>query len=222
MTRTGVLGSLYATKAEGYFTNARWDLLQLVEGKRLSVLEVGAGSGATLRAAKESGLAARAVAIDIVEPVRRESHIDEFHVGSVEDMAFSFAAHSFDVILLGDVLEHLIDPWKAVLRLRELLSEDGVMLSSLPNARNFRLLRDIVLRGDFRYGEAGLNDIGHLRFFCRRNAIELFERAGLDVTRVAENMGAYGWAHRLMDRLTLKLFHEFFVFQYLLVARRRE
>ena len=124
------------------------------------------------------------------------------------------------MVLIGDVLEHLVDPWATVERLRELLKADGQIICSLPNVRNFRLLRKLVLRGDFTYESAGLMDVGHLRFFCRRNALELFERAGLRVERVAENMGGYGWAHRLLDGLTFRLFHEFFVFQYRIVARK--
>jgi SAM-dependent methyltransferase len=220
LTISAGVEAIHKAKEGGYFSAVREDLLELVAGRDLSILEIGAGTGATLSAAKSRGIAARAIAVELIEPRLRAERIDEFVIGSIEDLDLSSWRGSIDVVLIGDVLEHLVDPWATVDRLRELLKPDGQIVCSLPNMRNFRLLRKLVLRGDFTYEPAGLMDVGHLRFFCRRNAIELFERAGLRVVRVAENMGGYGWAHRLLDLVTFRLFHEFFVFQYRIVARK--
>jgi SAM-dependent methyltransferase len=127
---------------------------------------------------------------------------------------------SFDAVICADVLEHLRDPWASVRRLARLLKPNGLLLSSIPNFRNHRALRSIVLQGDFQYADAGLLDRTHLRFFCRANARDLFEQAGLVVETVEENMGAYGLRHRLLDSLTFGLLHDFFVFQFRISARK--
>jgi SAM-dependent methyltransferase len=223
MTRDAA-AALYADKHRGYFTAARLDLLEMLPpGGGLRLLELGAGDGATLRAAKALGLAGFTVGIDIVEPAAPpagEPAVDRFLCGNVEIMELDLELETFDAVLCADVLEHLVDPWRVVVRLAGLLRPGGVFLSSIPNLRNHRALRPIVLGGDFRYAEAGLLDRSHLRFFCRGNIRELFEGAGLVVEAMEENMGGYGLRHRLLDRLTLGRLHEFFVFQYRTRARK--
>jgi SAM-dependent methyltransferase len=215
---------LYDDKEQGYFAAARLDLLALLpQGGGLRLLELGAGNGATLRAAKALGLASYTAGIDLVEaspPGPGEPEIDLFLSGNVEGGGIDLPTGPFDAVLCADVLEHLVDPWRVVARLAATLRPGGIFLSSIPNVRNHRALRAFVLGGDFRYADAGLLDRSHLRFFCRRNVRELFEGAGLEVETMAETMGGYGLRHKALDRLSFGLLHDFFVFQFLTRARK--
>jgi SAM-dependent methyltransferase len=212
---------LYEEKERGYYAAARMDLLRLLPpGGGLRVLELGAGDGATLRAARETGLASYTVGIDLAEPEGGAPGVDRFIHGNFEALDPDLPAGGFDAVLCADVLEHLVDPWRTVARLAGWLRPGGVFLSSIPNIRNHRALRAIVLQGDFRYAPAGLLDRSHLRFFCRRNIRELFEGAGLVVEAMEENMGGYGLRHRALDALTFGRLHDFFVFQYRTRARK--
>ena len=215
---------LYDDKESGYFSTARPDLLRMLpQGGGLRLLELGAGDGATLRAAKALGLASWVAGIDIVAPTAAaegQPEIDLFLRGDIEALDPALLPHGLDAILCADVLEHLVEPWRVVSLLAGLLRPGGALLSSIPNVRNHRALRAIVLQGDFRYQPAGLLDRSHLRFFCRRNVRELFEQAGLVVEAMEENMGGYGLRHRLLDRLTLGRCHDFFVFQFRTLARK--
>jgi SAM-dependent methyltransferase len=51
--------------------------------------------------------------------------------------ALPFDDHSFDVVIAGEVLEHLQFPSAVVTELRRVLRPDGILLGSVPNA--FRL-----------------------------------------------------------------------------------
>jgi 2-polyprenyl-3-methyl-5-hydroxy-6-metoxy-1,4-benzoquinol methylase len=216
--------SLYVLKEKGYFQAARLDLLEMLPSRQgLRILEIGAGEGATLQAAKERGLAAYTAGIDLVGPeVGSENPVgvDVFLAGDFEAMDLQVFEDSFDVVICADVLEHLRDPWTSVRRLAKLMKPNGLLLSSIPNFRNHRVLRSILFQGDFRYADAGLLDRTHLRFFCRANARDLFEQAGLVVETIETNMGAYGLRHRLVDFLTLGFLHDFFVFQFRICARK--
>jgi 2-polyprenyl-3-methyl-5-hydroxy-6-metoxy-1,4-benzoquinol methylase len=224
MTADGTTAALYTGKEKGYFHAARLDLLaMLAPAKGLRLLELGAGGGATLRAAKALGLASYTVGIDLVAPEyggSGEPEIDRFVRGNIETLEAEFPAEEFDAILCADVLEHLIDPWHVVARLASYLKPGGLFLSSIPNVRNHRVLRAIAVEGDFRYAEAGLLDRSHLRFFCRRNIRDLFAQAGLEIEAMRTNMGGYGWRHRAVNALTLGLFRDLFVFQFLTRARK--
>jgi SAM-dependent methyltransferase len=237
--------ALYHNKERGYFGCPRLDLLEMLPAHAgLKILELGAGDGATLRAAKARGIASYCVGIDLVDvgaggaggdsagdggqdpaSTRRGTPaglplVDRFLVGNVEEMDLDLPAEHFDVVLCADVLEHLVDPWRAVRRLAQHLRPGGIFLSSIPNLRNHRALAQIVVKGDFHYAEAGLLDRSHLRFFCRRNVRELFEQAGLVIEAMETNMGAYGLRHKAINALTCGLLRDFFVLQFRTRARK--
>lgn len=60
------------------------------------------------------------------------------------DFLESVLDQKYGVVILNQVLEHLHDPLKILLRVKELLLENGTLIISVPNARcaDFRMLRD--------------------------------------------------------------------------------
>ncbi|NBP40252.1 MAG: methyltransferase domain-containing protein, partial [Betaproteobacteria bacterium] len=85
--------------------------------------------------------------------------------------------------VLGDILEHLKDPWAMLSRLAACLSPDGVLLACIPNVGHWTVI-DGLLRGDFSYRDQGLLDRTHLRFFTASSMLELFQRAGLAASKM--------------------------------------
>lgn len=196
---------MYTTKQKGYFTAARTDIIQLLPQRPNNrILEVGAGTGETLKEAKRLGLAQEVVGIELVKIDDQISpEIDEFIVGNIETLELDFEREYFNAILCADVLEHLVNP------------------SSIPNIRNYRVMRSILLSGDFEYQDAGILDRTHLSFFCRKNIIEMFEELGYEIVKVNLNMGGYGIKHKIIDHMTMGLLKDLFVFQYCTVARKK-
>ena len=86
--------------------------------------------------------------------------------------------HFFDHIFLGDVLEHVTNPLRALKKLAFLLKKGGTMLVSLPNLAHVYVLGNL-LRHDFRYRDWGILDATHLRFFTYKSMARLFAGAGL-------------------------------------------
>lgn len=110
-------------------------------------------------------------------------------------------APRFDVIFFNDVLEHLIDPWGVLSVARDHLSEQGVVIASIPNARNWELIYELVLRRDFAYTDAGILDRTHLRFFTRSTMLDLFRSSGYAVERCEPINTSRSWKVRLMSIL---------------------
>jgi len=77
----------------------------------------------------------------------------------------------------ADVLEHLVNPWAVLQRLRPLLTSTGALYVSLPNIRNLNVLLRLV-NGEWRYVGAGILDVSHLRFFTRSQALEMLAETG--------------------------------------------
>ncbi len=84
----------------------------------------------------------------------------------------------FHAVVLGDVLEHVPDPWAQLSRLRGICRPDAHIIISIPNIAH-AFVRGQLLIGRFDYQDRGILDRTHLRFFTRRTARELVISAGL-------------------------------------------
>jgi 2-polyprenyl-3-methyl-5-hydroxy-6-metoxy-1,4-benzoquinol methylase len=142
-------------------------------GKR--VLDVGCSSGYL------AGAGNTVVGIDIDAEAAREAEqwCERVLVGDVETMPFDDLGH-FDVILCGDVLEHLRDPRAALARLRPLGDR---LVASTPNIANWAI-RLSLLGGRWRYTERGILDRTHTHLFTRSTLREAVEGAGWRVEKI--------------------------------------
>lgn len=190
----------YDGKTATYFAAARFEIEPLLPAFAPSVLEIGCGAGQTMRWLKESGRAGQAWGVELAEPgatLARE-YFEEVLVGDAESlMATAFVGMQFDLILCLDVLEHMIDPWSCIETLQHRLTTDGKLVISVPNVRCLRVLAPLVLRGEWRYGDEGILDRTHLRFFTRESAQALACGTALRVERCL--------GHRTADSKLAKL-----------------
>ena len=90
------------------------------------------------------------------------------------------AAGPFDVVLAGDVLEHVRDPERVLRELHPVLAGGGRLLVSVPNFGHW-YPRVRVLSGRFDYDRRGILDRGHVRFFTRRGFERILHRSGWHV-----------------------------------------
>ena len=110
---------------------------------------------------------------------------------------------TFDYILLGDILEHLIDPEAALRRLKTYLKPNGVIIISLPNIA-YLPVRLNLLFGKFEYTNVGIMDSTHLKFFTRNSMNKMFESCGLKLTDqkgVGHLSGIFGLIGSKLDQL---------------------
>ncbi len=230
MTKDTLVGDLYEAKVQTYYTQVRTDLVSLLPRKpNLRVLEIGAGGGDTLVFIKTHQLAAEVVGLDVFDlPDTNQRHplIDRFIVANIETTDLDYPPGYFDVILCGDVIEHLVDPWAIIKKTAHYLKQDGLYVISTPNFRHLNNFVTIYLRGDFKYNPAGdLLDKTHLRFFCKKNIAELVNTDELALVSISPIIAFKDyqprWFVRLFNALTGRLFEEFIVSQYVVVGRRR-
>jgi 2-polyprenyl-3-methyl-5-hydroxy-6-metoxy-1,4-benzoquinol methylase len=87
----------------------------------------------------------------------------------------------FDCVVFNDVLEHLVDPWEALRASISLLSTSGCIVSSVPNVRYYKVLKQLLFKKDWQYVDAGVLDRTHLRFFTKKSILRLFDSCGYEV-----------------------------------------
>ena len=185
-----------------------------------TVLEIGCGTGNTLRYLKKLG-ARETFGIELDSTVAETAmnHVDHVAIGDIESTEWPFAGKLFDCIILGDVLEHLRDPWSVLRTLSESLISGGQVVASLPNVRFYGVSIPLLFGGRWTYTEEGILDRTHLRFFTRRTAVELISSAGFEIRKVSAN---YGPKRHLFNRLTLGIFRNLLARQYLIHAYKAE
>ena len=167
----------------------RTDLLEMVDLQKpsLAVLEVGCACGATLLAIRNKNPEARLYGIEFNEKAaafaRHFAVVEALDVETLDRPAWH---EKFDYIILGDVIEHLREPQRAMKNLALLLKPSGCVLVSTPNVMHFSVFR-MMLAGRWKYEEAGILDRTHLRFFTRTELLALLEAAGLEPQEVFES-----------------------------------
>jgi 2-polyprenyl-3-methyl-5-hydroxy-6-metoxy-1,4-benzoquinol methylase len=210
---------IYEEKTLRYFAGVRYDIIKLVQCNNCNVLEIGCGEGNTLLELKRQGKAKFIVGVDIVD-LNQSVKLDRFILANIETDSIDLSDNYFDIIICADVLEHLVNPWSVLEKIKKFLKPDGIIIASIPNIREFDTLRSIIIRGDFKYVESGVLDKTHLRFFCKKNIIELFERSGYKVEKITFNLPPLSFKRKLLLYFSFGLLKDFFVTQYLVVARK--
>jgi len=212
---------IYATKPTNYFSGLRYDIIKLINCNDCNILEVGCGQGNTLIELKKQGKAKFTAGIDIVD-LNQSSKLDKFILADIEnEKNIDLPENYFDIIICADVLEHLKDPWNELEKIKKFLKPNGILIASIPNIREIRTLASILIKGDFRYVDAGILDKTHLRFFCKKNIMELFERTGYKVVKITFDLSA-SLKRKLLLKFSFGMLEEFLVVQYLVVSRKIE
>ena len=147
------------------------------------VLDVGCSSGYLAAPLAERGNTIVGIELDPDAARGAEAYCERVLVGDVETMGLPLEPATFDVVLCGDVVEHLRDPVAVLARLRPLLKREGRLVLSTPNVANWAI-RLSLLAGRWRYTDRGILDRTHTHLFTRSTLREALEQAGYRVERI--------------------------------------
>lgn len=137
-------------------------------GSNKRVLDVGCATGYLAKALGAFGNKVSGVEYDPAAAEQARPYLDKVLVGDVDslDLVGEFGEGAFDVVVFGDVLEHLRDPLPTLRQARPLLAVGGSVVISVPNIAHGDV-RLALLKGKFEYRNLGLLDETHVRFFTR-------------------------------------------------------
>lgn len=172
--------------ADHYADYVMTDLFGLFAGEPRRVLELGCAGGAFGAELKKRFPAATVVGIDAARAAaeRAATRLDRVVHARLDGLDFAaagFAPGEFDTVVAVDILEHLVNPWDLLVRLKPFLRPGGQVLASIPNVRNLTVVSRLLLEGTFEYAERGLLDVTHLRFFTLEGMRRMFGECGYRV-----------------------------------------
>lgn len=151
-----------------------FDELKKYTKPKQKIFDVGASDGEFLYYAQKNGL-------DVfgVEPNKTTADIANKNNLNVEVgflSACSFEKNSFDVIRLGDVLEHSNSPKKLVDECSSFLKKGGLLIISIPNMDSYWVRATYNLKIIFMLPWSVLEAPHHLLYFSKKN-LDLFMKS---------------------------------------------
>jgi 2-polyprenyl-3-methyl-5-hydroxy-6-metoxy-1,4-benzoquinol methylase len=156
----------------------RW-LEQLPAGR---MLDIGCSGGLLAERARAFGHSV--VGVDVLELPEARGRLDRFIQANLDDgLPDEVAAEGpFDIVLAGDVLEHVRDPGTLLAQAQRMTVPRGALIVSVPNFGHW-YVRAKTLLGIFDYDQRGLLDRTHVRFFTRRSIEREIRKAGFTIVR---------------------------------------
>ena len=108
------ISKLYHNKDGNYFSAVRTEIDALLPKFSEKILDVGCGDGSTLLWIKSIQKCKKIYGIELFEKpfLQAKKKLDQALNINVENEKNFFSNEKFDLILILDVLEHLVNPWK--------------------------------------------------------------------------------------------------------------
>jgi len=171
-----------------YYEGVNAELLFALPKEARTVVEIGCGAGRFAAAYRATNPTVRYLGVELFEEAAQQAatQMDSVIIGNIEnadifsELEKRLGDSKIDVLVFGDVLEHLLDPWGVLARLKNIMSPKGYCVACIPNISHWTILAGL-LHGEWNYADSGLLDKTHLRFFTKKTMIELFEQTGWQV-----------------------------------------
>lgn len=168
-----------------YYDNVNPELFSAIPIGIKKVIELGCGSGALGAKYKTISPSSYWLGIEVVpeQASIAKGRLDNVLCQDVEIDDLEIDDDTFDALIIGDVLEHLKDPWTVLRKLVVKVKSPGYIAICIPNIGHWTIIASL-LQGSFDYTNSGILDKTHLRFFTLKSMLKMCDIAGIEVKKV--------------------------------------
>jgi len=145
-----------------------------------AVLDLGCSQGLLAEPLSEKGCSVTGV--DVLPPEFASRLLQSYHQADLLNLAEVRLDRTYDVVLLADVLEHVMNPREVLLSGRRRLTKEGRLIASTGNVAIW-FYRLSLLLGRFEYGPRGILDETHVHLYTKATFRRLIESSGFRVVR---------------------------------------
>jgi 2-polyprenyl-3-methyl-5-hydroxy-6-metoxy-1,4-benzoquinol methylase len=193
----------YKKKPNDYYSFVRTMLKPYVPTNLEKVLDIGCGEGDFGRMLKDKMGASEVWGVEYFEDaaINAKNNLDKVLHSKIEDAINQLPDNYFDCIFFNDVLEHLIDPYSVLEKIKSKCKANGSVVASIPNILNFENLYLVLKNQDWEYKPFGIMDKTHLRFFTKKSVNRMFLEAGYNVEIIKCTNPFYGRKFKILNFL---------------------
>ena len=145
-----------------------------------TVLDIGCGAGQLALALHDKNCVVDGMDLNLNRLAVNRSIYRTLFEQDIESFDFTASTEKYDVVIFSDVLEHLQQADRVLAESKEILSEGGKLVISLPNV-GYYSNRLGLLFGQWEYQDEGILDRTHLRFFTLTSARRFIRNNGFSV-----------------------------------------
>lgn len=175
-----------------YYTADRRDVVDFLRrhGPFSRALDIGCAAGRLGGQLQAAGIVA---SCDGIEPHSAAARMAASQLQRVWNRDFVDALsevpwEDYDLFILADVLEHLVDPWRTLRDLHDRVRSGSRLMVSVPNIRHYHVVLPLLFQGRFDYVDAGIMDRTHLHFFTSGSLRKAAETSGWRVLAETLNL----------------------------------
>ncbi len=167
------------------------NIIARLMGSDKEVLDVGCNRGYLKKLSPDNVFYGLDYSLEDLEVAKKAGYKETYQVDLNRIDGFKIDK-SFELIVFGDVLEHLLDP-KSILQnfIDNNLVDNGKVIISLPNIANL-FIRLNLLFGRFNYQDNGILDKTHLHFYTLKTAREFIDSCGLSIKEEKFSSNIFG------------------------------
>lgn len=196
-------------KPDNYYNKSRNEMLCYVPEQSSRILDVGCGAGEFGNALK-SRRQVEVWGVELSQQAADEAQtkLDRVIVGSIDD-TLPLPDGYFDCIVFNDVLEHLVNPWAVLNKIKAFIKPNGHVIASIPNVRYFENVKQLLIHKQWKYEDYGILDKTHLRFFTIASIKEMFITCGYSVNTIEGINGKqFPWKLNLINIIMNNKLHD--------------
>lgn len=179
-----------------------------VRGKR--VLDIGACDHDLAHIESENwrhrmlcGSAAHCVGVDIIKHLIDALNAKGFNLKCVDATSDSFIGELFDVVFIGDVIEHVNDPVRLMKFAKRHLKENGIIMVGTPNPFFYKYFIQTLREGTF------ISNLEHCFWITPCMMLEICRRSSLALDKyVFFVKSRINLKREIKKLLPLEIFHE--------------
>ena len=202
--------------SKNYYEQCRNDMIELIPNSGAHVLSIGCGWGATEEVLVQKGHKVVAIPLDSIIGACAEAKGITVTHPDFEKAYETLSGKRFDCILFSEILQHLPDPVKILSKYANLLSDEGIVIISVPNFGNIKFRRVLASEGISTKEMKDFDKTG-LHLTTPKIVKKWLDQSNLQPVRSLYN--AEGRSRRLVPMMPGGL-KDLVAAQYLMVARR--
>ena len=191
-------------KPDDYFIQTRPEMMEFIPKSAERILEVGCATGlfgAQLK--RRPGVEVWGIEYDTESAEIAREKLDMVLAGDIMQLTDHLPDAYFDCVVFNDVLEHLVDPFAVLLKVKSKLVKKGLIVCSIPNIRFFYTLKNFIIDKQWKYEDAGIMDKTHLRFFTERSIADMFDSLGYTIVELRGINGISSCKFSMVNALSM-------------------